>query len=227
MALADRSTVGKCLPIPSALRARRLHDIASRSSSLRCPGTMATGIGKVPAVLPRLETSGPGPSLAVPAASTRMPMSASSSISLTISSAGVALADHAVRRDAGDVLGARRELVERRIGRFRRLGLHDVGDAQPLLVAVAGVDHAQHDQLRLGAAGALGRPIDRAVAFLGVVDDDQIFALVAGLVAAALAAHVARGMAARRSQAVSCRSRDKRGRKSPRCASGARSRRCP
>src|SRR5947208_1370142 len=34
------------------------HDIASRSSSLRWPGTMATGIGNVPAVLPMLETSG-------------------------------------------------------------------------------------------------------------------------------------------------------------------------
>jgi hypothetical protein len=34
--------------------------------------------------LARVETSGPGPSFDVPAASTRMPMSVSSSISLTI-----------------------------------------------------------------------------------------------------------------------------------------------
>src|SRR6266699_2790072 len=61
------------------------HDIASRSSSLRCPGTIATGIGNVPAVLPILETSGPGPSVPVPAASTRMAMSSSSSISVRIS----------------------------------------------------------------------------------------------------------------------------------------------
>src|SRR6266516_4364938 len=61
------------------------HDIASRSSSLRCPGTIATGIGNVPAVLPILETSGPGPSVPVPAASTRMAMSSSSSIRVRIS----------------------------------------------------------------------------------------------------------------------------------------------
>jgi hypothetical protein len=59
----------------------------------------------------------------------------------------------------------------------------------PLLVTVGGLDHAQHDELRLGAAGTLGRPIDGAVAFLGVIDDNQVFALVTFLVALALAAH--------------------------------------
>src|ERR1019366_2646844 len=71
-----------------AMKTHVNHELASMSSSLRCPGTMATGIGKVPALLARLVTSGPGPSLAVPAASTRMPMSVSSSISLTISVTG-------------------------------------------------------------------------------------------------------------------------------------------
>src|ERR1035437_6301614 len=59
-----------------AMKTHVNHELASMSSSLRCPGTMATGIGKVPALLARL------------AASTRMPMSVSSSISLTISVAG-------------------------------------------------------------------------------------------------------------------------------------------
>jgi hypothetical protein len=40
-------------------------DSASSSSSLRWPGTMATGMGKSPAFLARLETSGPGPFLLV------------------------------------------------------------------------------------------------------------------------------------------------------------------
>ena len=159
------------------------------SSSLRWPGTSATGIGKVPAVLARLETNGPGPSFPVPAASTRMPMSASSSISLTISSA---VSPSRMTRSGvmRAIFFARcSELVERGVCCFLLLCLHDVGDAEPLLIAVARFDNAQHHDLRFGAAGALGRPIDRPVAFLGVVNDDEIFALVAGLVAAALAAH--------------------------------------
>src|ERR1043166_833397 len=63
------------------------HDRASRSSSPRCPGTIATGIGKLATVLPRFDTSGPGPSLPVPAASTRTAMSSSASIRFMISSA--------------------------------------------------------------------------------------------------------------------------------------------
>jgi hypothetical protein len=69
------------------------------------------------------------------------------------------------------------------------LGHHDVGDTKPLLIAVAWLDHAQHHHLRFGAAGALRRPVNRAVAFFGIVDDHQIFSLVAGLVAATLDAH--------------------------------------
>src|SRR6266576_2835966 len=41
------------------------YDIASSSSSLRWPGTIATGMGKSPAFLAMLDTSGPGPSLLV------------------------------------------------------------------------------------------------------------------------------------------------------------------
>src|SRR5262249_11791816 len=63
------------------------HDMASSSSSLRWPGTIATGMGKSPAVLLILETSGPGPSLLVAAASTRMAMSSSSSMRLRTSCA--------------------------------------------------------------------------------------------------------------------------------------------
>ena len=163
----------------------KAYELASISSSLRWPGTMATGIGKLPAELIRLETSGPGPSLAMPAASTRMPMSVSSSISLTISSAGSPsrITRSGVMLEMSLTRAA--NLSNAALAASSRLGFHDVGDAQPLLIMLAGVDHAQHDQLRLGAAGALGRPIDRAVALLGLVDDDQIFALVAGLVAAA------------------------------------------
>src|SRR5215472_6501015 len=61
--------------------------MASRSSSVRWPGTIAIGIGKLPAVLPSVETSGPGPSLSAAAASTSTEISSSSSMRLRISSA--------------------------------------------------------------------------------------------------------------------------------------------
>src|SRR5579871_1501977 len=64
----------------------RLQVIASSSSSFKCPGTMATGIGNAPAVAPRLDTSGPGPSGPTPAASTSTEISSSSSINLRICS---------------------------------------------------------------------------------------------------------------------------------------------
>ena len=34
--------------------------------------------------------------------------------------------------------------IEHRVRLLVRLGAHDVGDAEPLLVAVVGLDHAQH-----------------------------------------------------------------------------------
>ena len=33
-----------------------------------------------------------------------------------------------------------------------RLRTHDVGDAEPLLAAVLGLDHAEHEDGRIGAA---------------------------------------------------------------------------
>ena len=48
------------------------------------------------------------------------------------------------------------------------LGAHDVGDAEPLLVAVVGFDHAQHDHARSGTqCAAASGEINGAVA-LGV-----------------------------------------------------------
>src|ERR1051325_11107634 len=102
---------------------------------------------------------------------------------------GDALADHALGHERGTLLHPLGVFVERLVGGFRRFRHHDVGDAEPLLITLARLDDTQRDDLRLGASGAFGGPIDRAVAFLGVVDHDQIFALVAFFVAAALGAH--------------------------------------
>ena len=44
--------------------------------------------------------------------------------------------------------------VERGVGLLVRLRPHDVGDAEPLLVAVVGLDHAQHDHAGADARGA-------------------------------------------------------------------------
>src|SRR4029078_8389925 len=52
-------------------------------------------------------------------------------------------------------------------------------------------DHPQHHHDGFGAAGPLRRPVHGAAAFLAVIDNDEVFALVAPLEAAALAAHVA------------------------------------
>src|SRR5262245_27880495 len=102
---------------------------------------------------------------------------------------GVAFANDAVRRDFGDLLRACGKLVECGIRRLLRLSLHEIGNAEPLLIAITRLNYAQHNDLRFRAPSALRRPVDGAVAFLCVVDDHQIFPLVAGLVAAALAAH--------------------------------------
>src|SRR5262249_44904172 len=58
-----------------------------------------------------------------------------------------------------------------------------------LLVAVMGLDHAQHDHSGPDPQRAAAGEIERAVAFRRVVYDDQEFWRVAGLVAAALLAH--------------------------------------
>ena len=85
-------------------------------------------------------------------------MSASSSISLTISLRRIAFADHPVGRDRRDLLRPRGELVECGICRLLLFGHHDVGNAEPLLIAIARLDHPQHHDLRFGAAGALSPP---------------------------------------------------------------------
>ena len=142
-----------------------------------------------PAVLPRLATSGPGPSLPVPAASTRIAMSSSSSISLRICSE---VSPSRITRSGvmpATPLARARELVELLVGGLVRLGLHDVGDAEPLLMAVVRLDHEQHHDARAGARGAAARVIDRAVALRRFIDDDEELRLVPRLVAAALKAH--------------------------------------
>ena len=69
-------------------------------------------------------------------------MSSSSSISLRICSEVSPSRIDALGRDPGDAVGARRELVELLVRGLVRLRLHDVGDAEPLLVAVMRLDHA-------------------------------------------------------------------------------------
>src|SRR6478609_2609028 len=105
----------------------------------------------------------------------------------------IAFTDHPIACDPCDLFRPRGELVEGGICRLLLLGHHDVGHTEPLLIAIAWLDHAQHHDLRFGAASAFRRPVDRAVAFFGVVDDHQILSLVAGLVAATLDAHGADG----------------------------------
>ena len=107
-------------------------------------------------------------------------MSSSSSISLRICSRPVAFADHPLRRDAGDAVGAAGGAIERRVGFLVGFRAHDVGDAEPLLVAVLGLDHAQHDHAGADARDAAAGVIDGAVAFRRIVDDDEKFRLVAG-----------------------------------------------
>jgi hypothetical protein len=67
---------------------------------------------KSPAFLPRLATSGPGPFLA---GSGRQHQDGDVLVLLDQLEdflGGIALADHPLRRDAGDAIGARRERVE-------------------------------------------------------------------------------------------------------------------
>src|SRR5215468_8308711 len=82
--------------------AKPRQDSASSSSSLRWPGTMATGMGKSPAFLARLETSGPGPFLLVAAASTRAAIIFVVPNKVEDLLRFVAFTDHALRRHARD-----------------------------------------------------------------------------------------------------------------------------
>src|SRR5262245_14275368 len=70
-----------------------------------------------------------------------------------------------------------------------RLRTHDVRDAEPLLIAVAGLDHAQHEHGGVDAQRSPARKIERSIAFWRIVDDNHEFRRMSRLVAAALLAH--------------------------------------
>src|SRR5262249_3040054 len=99
------------------------------------------------------------------------------------------LADHALGRDGGDAVGAAGGAVEGCARRLLRFGAHDVGNAQPLLVLVLDLDDPQHHHAATGADGPAARVIHRAIPFGGVVNDDEAFRLVTGLVTASLCGH--------------------------------------
>src|SRR6266446_4699306 len=102
---------------------------------------------------------------------------------------GIALADDLFRRDAGDTVGARARARQHGARLLMRLGPHDVGNPEPLLIAVVGIDHAQHDDADADAGGPAAGEIERAVALRRIVDDNEKFRLVAGLVTSPLTAH--------------------------------------
>src|SRR5262245_40539173 len=70
-----------------------------------------------------------------------------------------------------------------------RLRTHDVRDAEPLLIAVAGLDHAQHEYGGADAQRSPARKIERSIAFWRIVDDNHEFRRMSRLVAAALLDH--------------------------------------
>src|SRR5262245_58367190 len=67
-----------------------------------------------------------------------------------------------------------------------RLRTHDVRDVEPLLIAVAGLDHAQHEHGGAGVQRSPARKIERSIAFWRIVDDNHEFRRMSRLVAAAL-----------------------------------------
>src|SRR6266436_6651620 len=101
----------------------------------------------------------------------------------------VALADHALGRNRGDAIGAAGRAIERGIGFLMRLGAHDVGDPEPLLVLVLGLDDAQHYHATSDPDRPAAGVVDRAVPFRAVVNDNQAFWLVTRLVASSLGGH--------------------------------------
>ena len=94
-----------------------------------------------------------------------------------------------MRHHAGDAADTRFMAIENGICLLMCLRPHDIGDAEPLLVAVLRLDYPEHEDARPGAQRAAAREIHGAVAFRRVVDDDQEFRRVPGFVAAALLAH--------------------------------------
>src|SRR4029453_2901656 len=101
----------------------------------------------------------------------------------------LAFGDHALRHHAGDARGARRMTIEHGIRLLVRLRTHDVGDAEPLLIAVVGLDHPQHEHGCADAQRAPAGEIKRAIAFRRIVDDDHEFRRMTSFVAAPLFAH--------------------------------------
>src|SRR5262249_23322399 len=65
-----------------------------------------------------------------------------------------------------------------------RLRTHDVRDAKPWLIAVAGPDPAQHEHGGADAQRSPARKIERSIAFWRIVDDNHEFRRMSRLVAA-------------------------------------------
>ncbi len=86
-------------------------------------------------------------------------------------------------------LARSRGAIERSVRGLLGLRAHDVGNAEPLLVAVLGVDDPQHHHATADPNRPAAGVVDGAVAFRAVVNDDQTFRLVALFVASSLAAH--------------------------------------
>src|SRR5262245_33485284 len=103
----------------------------------------------------------------------------------------LAFADHALRHHAGDARRARRMAIEHGIRLLVRLRTHDVGDAEPLLIAVVGFDHAQHEYGCADAQRAPAGEIERPIAFRRIVDDHHEFRRMTSFVAAPFLAHQA------------------------------------
>ena len=132
-----------------AIRAQLM---AAISSSLSDPGTIDTGIGRK--LAPRevkYDTSGPGPSFEVPAASTRMAMSRSSSIEFFDLLGPPPFAHHRLDLDVADLGDAAAADIEQPFGLFLGLGPHDVLDPEPVLEFARFDDRHQDDASRSNA----------------------------------------------------------------------------
>src|SRR5581483_4853199 len=101
----------------------------------------------------------------------------------------VTLADHPFGGDRGDAVGAARSAIERLIGLFQRLGAHDVGNPQPLLVLIFGLDDTEHHHPTAGPDRPAARIANGAIPFGRVVNNYQAFWLVTRLITAPPAGH--------------------------------------
>ena len=136
---------------------------------------MVTGIAKgAPVLLAMSEMSGPGPSVPVPAARMSTEISSSSAISAVISSTFEAGAVQALRLQPRDLARKPRRLFEHGVGFRLGLRLHQVADAEPLLVGRR-ADDIEDDQGGAVAHRAARGEIDRLFEFRAVIGDDEIF----------------------------------------------------